>query len=100
MSLILSVKQTGPPKILFKKKLFVVGENLIANCTTTRAKPHPHITWLINGIKVKRNSIVSFMFYNEGRESKARACIKYKQPTQAQHANISSFTHELKEKHF
>lgn len=58
MSLILSVKQTGPPKILFKKKLFVVGENLIANCTTTRAKPHPHITWLINGKKVKRNKIV------------------------------------------
>ncbi|CRK92443.1 CLUMA_CG006010, isoform A [Clunio marinus] len=46
------VKQTGSPKILFKKKLFVVGENLIANCTTTRAKPHPHITWLINGKKV------------------------------------------------
>lgn len=50
-----TVKQTGPPKIMFKKKLFVVGENLIANCTTTRAKPHPHITWLINGKKVKRN---------------------------------------------
>jgi hypothetical protein len=48
-----TVKQTGPPKIMFKKKLFVVGENLIANCTTTRAKPHPHITWQINGKKVK-----------------------------------------------
>lgn len=46
------VKQTGPPKIMFKKKLFVIGENLIANCSTTRAKPHPHITWLINGKKV------------------------------------------------
>lgn len=52
------VKQNGPPKILFKKKLFVVGEHLIANCTTSRAKPHPHITWLINGKKVKRNKIV------------------------------------------
>jgi hypothetical protein len=48
-----TVKQTGPPKIMFKKNLFVVGENLIANCTTTRAKPHPHITWQINGKKVK-----------------------------------------------
>ncbi|KAG5682634.1 hypothetical protein PVAND_011973 [Polypedilum vanderplanki] len=46
------VKQTGPPKIMFKKRLFVVGENLIANCTTTRAKPPPTITWLINGKKV------------------------------------------------
>lgn len=54
-SISFAVKQTSQPKILFKKKLFVVGENLIANCTTTRAKPHPHITWLINGKKVKRN---------------------------------------------
>ncbi|CAG9802553.1 unnamed protein product [Chironomus riparius] len=46
------VKQSGPPKIMFKKRLFVVGENLIANCTTTRAKPPPTITWLINGKKV------------------------------------------------
>lgn len=47
------VKQTGPPKIMFKKRLFVVGEKLIANCTTSRAKPAPHITWLVNGEKVK-----------------------------------------------
>lgn len=46
------VKQTGTPKIMFKKRLFVVGEKLIANCTTTRARPAPHITWLINGKKV------------------------------------------------
>lgn len=47
-----TVKQTGAPKIMFKKRLFVVGEKLIANCTTTRARPAPHITWLINGKKV------------------------------------------------
>lgn len=47
------MKQSGPPKIMFKKRLFVVGENLIANCTTTRAKPPPTITWLINGKKVR-----------------------------------------------
>jgi CD80-like C2-set immunoglobulin domain len=47
-----TVKQNIQPKIYFKKQLFVVGENLIANCTTGRAKPHPHITWLINGKKV------------------------------------------------
>lgn len=38
---------------MFKKRLFVVGEKLIANCTTSRAKPAPHITWLVNGEKVK-----------------------------------------------
>lgn len=41
---------------MFKKRLFVVGENLIANCTTTKAKPPPTITWLINGKKVRDKS--------------------------------------------
>ena len=43
---------------MFKEKAFYVGDKLIANCTTTRSKPHPHITWLINGKKVKRNKNV------------------------------------------
>ncbi|CAO1392575.1 unnamed protein product [Diamesa serratosioi] len=44
--------QIAPPNIVFKKRQFFVGENLVANCTTTRARPQPHITWLINGKKV------------------------------------------------
>lgn len=57
----MAVKQNGSPKIMFKKRLFVVGENLIANCTTTRAKPPPTITWLINGKKVKYKRGVKVM---------------------------------------
>lgn len=44
--------QTGPPKIQFSKRQFYIGENLVANCTTSKARPPPHITWLINGKKV------------------------------------------------
>lgn len=48
----ISEPQTGPPKIAFSKRQFYIGENLEANCTTSRARPQPHITWLINGKKV------------------------------------------------
>lgn len=51
------VPQTGPPRITFKKRQFFIGEKLIANCTTSKAQPAPHITWLINGKKV------NFTFY-------------------------------------
>lgn len=47
-----TVPQTGPPRITFKKRQFFIGEKLIANCTTSKAQPAPHITWLINGKKV------------------------------------------------
>lgn len=52
-----AVPQTGPPRITFKKRQFFIGEKLIANCTTSKAQPAPHITWLINGKKV------NFTFY-------------------------------------
>lgn len=69
------VKQTGPPRILFKKKQFLVGENLIANCTTTRAKPHPHITWLINGIKVdeKHTKVLHPYSYNNTKHNRSKS---------------------------
>nr|XP_040222830.1 uncharacterized protein LOC120949533 [Anopheles coluzzii]XP_040222839.1 uncharacterized protein LOC120949533 [Anopheles coluzzii]XP_040222847.1 uncharacterized protein LOC120949533 [Anopheles coluzzii] len=41
--------QKGPPTIEFAKKQLYYGDMLIANCTTSRARPSPHITWLING---------------------------------------------------
>lgn len=48
-----TVPQTGPPVIRFRKRSPVaIGERLMALCNTTRARPAPHITWLINGKKV------------------------------------------------
>lgn len=47
-----TVPQNAPPTIVFRKRQFYVGEKLVANCTTSRSKPVPHIVWLINGKKV------------------------------------------------
>lgn len=47
-----TVHQSGPPRITFSKRQFTNGENLVANCTTSKAHPAPHITWLINGVQV------------------------------------------------
>ncbi|XP_055539015.1 uncharacterized protein LOC129726403 [Wyeomyia smithii] len=44
--------QKGPPTIEFAKKQLYYGDMLVANCTTSRARPAPHITWLINGKQV------------------------------------------------
>ncbi|XP_055602193.1 uncharacterized protein LOC129750986 [Uranotaenia lowii] len=44
--------QKGPPTIEFAKKQLYYGDILVANCTTSRARPAPHITWLINGKQV------------------------------------------------
>ncbi|XP_025157876.1 uncharacterized protein LOC105184987 isoform X2 [Harpegnathos saltator] len=46
------VPQTGNPKITFKKSVYVVGESLEANCTSSPARPVPYITWFINGKEV------------------------------------------------
>lgn len=53
---VISVPQTSPPKISFSKRQFYIGENLVANCTTSKARPPPHITWLINGKKVSHRN--------------------------------------------
>ncbi|KAG4077816.1 hypothetical protein HA402_013750 [Bradysia odoriphaga] len=45
------LQQIGPPKISFSKRQFAMGEKLLANCTTSKARPAPKITWLINGQK-------------------------------------------------
>ncbi|TDG51994.1 hypothetical protein AWZ03_001664 [Drosophila navojoa] len=50
--------QTGPPTIKFRKRTpFAVGEKLFALCNTTRGRPAPHVTWLINGKKVEEKYI-------------------------------------------
>lgn len=47
------------PKITFGKAEYQVGEILEANCTTSPARPPPHITWFINKQKVS----LSFHFF-------------------------------------
>ncbi|CAK9805196.1 hypothetical protein ANTPLA_LOCUS4365 [Anthophora plagiata] len=46
------VPQTENPKITFKKSVYVVGQSLEANCTSSAAHPVPHLTWYINGKEV------------------------------------------------
>ena len=41
----------------------MVGERLIANCTTSRAKPIPHITWLIDCKMVMEKKIFKLKRY-------------------------------------
>lgn len=58
-----TVPQNAPPIIVFKKRQFYVGENLVANCSTSRSKPVPHIVWLINGKKVNIWSQISWLVF-------------------------------------
>ncbi|KAL6259696.1 uncharacterized protein LOC105430672 [Pogonomyrmex barbatus] len=44
--------QNGIPKISFKKSVYVIGESLEANCTSSPARPVPYITWFINDKEV------------------------------------------------
>ncbi|KAM0726333.1 Carcinoembryonic antigen-related cell adhesion molecule 6 [Formica fusca] len=44
--------QSANPKITFQKSMYVVGESLEANCTSSAAYPVPYITWFINGKEV------------------------------------------------
>ncbi|XP_011880498.1 PREDICTED: uncharacterized protein LOC105568994 isoform X2 [Vollenhovia emeryi] len=44
--------QREDPNIRFQKSVYVVGESLEANCTSSPARPVPYITWFINGEEV------------------------------------------------
>ncbi|KAF5296401.1 hypothetical protein FQR65_LT01388 [Abscondita terminalis] len=44
--------QDGDPVITFNKDTYEIGEILEANCTTSPARPPPHVTWLINNERV------------------------------------------------
>ncbi|XP_036147586.1 uncharacterized protein LOC105829256 isoform X2 [Monomorium pharaonis] len=44
--------QSTKPTITFKKSVYVVGESLEANCSSSPARPVPYITWFINGKEV------------------------------------------------
>ncbi|XP_065075386.1 uncharacterized protein beat-VII [Ochlerotatus camptorhynchus] len=54
------LSQKGPPTIEFAKKQLYYGDMLKANCTTSKAKPAPHITWLINGKPVEDKYVRHF----------------------------------------
>ncbi|XP_037943243.1 uncharacterized protein LOC119676088 [Teleopsis dalmanni] len=57
--------QTAPPTIKFRKRTpFAIGERLFALCNTTRARPAPHITWLINGKKVEEKYVRTHHVYS------------------------------------
>ncbi|XP_013103892.2 uncharacterized protein LOC106084618 isoform X1 [Stomoxys calcitrans] len=57
--------QTGPPVIRFRKRSPVaIGERLMVLCNTTRARPPPHITWLINNKKVDDKFIRTHHVYS------------------------------------
>ncbi|XP_061392229.1 uncharacterized protein LOC133327683 [Musca vetustissima] len=57
--------QTGNPVIRFRKRSPVaVGERLMVLCNTTRARPPPHITWLINNQKVDDKYIRTHHVYS------------------------------------
>ncbi|CAD7084608.1 unnamed protein product [Hermetia illucens] len=74
--------QTGPPRISFNKRHFFVGERLIANCTTSKARPAPHITWLINGKKVDEKYVRTLHPYAAGGKNSHRS--KSHQPSHQQ----------------
>ncbi|XP_030370904.1 uncharacterized protein LOC115621400 [Scaptodrosophila lebanonensis] len=65
--------QPGPPTIKFRKRMpFAVGERLFALCNTTRARPAPHITWLINGKKVEEKYVRTHHVYSFNGKSQRR----------------------------
>ncbi|KAF5296634.1 hypothetical protein FQA39_LY12462 [Lamprigera yunnana] len=50
--LIVQEPQQNDPVITFNKDTYEIGEILEANCTTSPARPPPHVTWLINNDRV------------------------------------------------
>ncbi|XP_029162290.1 uncharacterized protein LOC114933885 isoform X2 [Nylanderia fulva] len=52
--------QSANPKISFEKSLYVIGESLEANCTSSAANPVPYITWFINGKEVDINLVNNY----------------------------------------
>lgn len=53
-----SEPQEDNPKITFNRDSYEIGDILEANCTTSPAKPPPHITWLINKEKVTKHFVL------------------------------------------
>ncbi|XP_043465297.1 uncharacterized protein LOC122500437 [Leptopilina heterotoma] len=56
------VPQTGPPVITLDKTIYVVGEFLEGNCSSSPAHPAPHLTWYINKKQAKFNEVISYPY--------------------------------------
>ncbi|XP_051165981.1 junctional adhesion molecule 2A-like [Leptopilina boulardi] len=52
------VPQTGPPVITLDKSIYVVGEFLEGNCSSSPTAPAPSLTWYINEKRVPYNDII------------------------------------------
>ncbi|KAL0125730.1 hypothetical protein PUN28_004649 [Cardiocondyla obscurior] len=52
--------QSTDPSIKFKKRVYVIGESLEANCTSSPAHPVPYITWFINGKEVNPDLVTHY----------------------------------------
>ena len=51
-----TVPQNLPPTISFSKRQFYIGEKLVANCTTARAKPGKQIIRILINLNVNQNT--------------------------------------------
>ncbi|XP_020278523.1 uncharacterized protein LOC109852097 [Pseudomyrmex gracilis] len=60
--------QKTKPKITFKKNMYVVGESLEANCTSSVAHPVPYITWFINGKELDISLVNHFPHTKHGND--------------------------------
>ncbi|XP_049291832.1 uncharacterized protein LOC125768351 [Anopheles funestus] len=79
--------QKGPPTIEFAKKQLYYGDMLIANCTTSRARPSPHITWLINGKQVD-DSHVRQLHHNSKNSHRSKVQQTLGQQTTVYHGKV------------
>ncbi|KYQ56268.1 hypothetical protein ALC60_04882, partial [Trachymyrmex zeteki] len=57
--------QSENPRITFKKSVYVVGESLEANCSSSPANPVPYITWFINGKEVDIDLVTHYPHTND-----------------------------------
>ncbi|XP_012216721.1 uncharacterized protein [Linepithema humile] len=79
------VQQVKNPEITFQKNMYVVGESLEANCTSSAAHPVPYITWFINGKEVDI-SLVNHYPHKQHKDNLMSATARLKVEVSALHA--------------
>ncbi|XP_076627181.1 uncharacterized protein LOC143344726 [Colletes latitarsis] len=84
------VPQTENPKITFKKSMYVIGESLEANCTSSAAFPVPHLTWFINGKEVDI-TLVNHYPYTRHKDQLMSATAKLTIEVSALHAGENGY---------
>lgn len=78
--------QSLNPNITFEKSVYVVGESLEANCSSSPAHPVPYITWLINGIEVDIDLVSHYPHTYHRETNLMSATAKLKVEVSALHA--------------